>query len=247
MVSLIPIGRRCNIHQILALDNGKTFKINSIMDGMVTNPVDALKVILQGTIEKELIAIDNRSEIVSESESIKYLHKPWNHKLIAKQEQKKLLMPGSNAAYEENICVWVHQDPRSKTYANKLTQAKKSLKNSNGALLYLTNAPSERNNYQKHREEHIKKINVLLKEFERISGIEVPLLYINLCSIHEKNNEINHVGNGLHICEIKVNSLEWHEEKSKLDLDLSLAENKIAAIGILQAAQKFAKMVEIKN
>ena len=68
----------------------------------------------------ELVTIDNRIGNIAEKESIKYLHKQWNHKLTTKKNKAELLTPGSNAAYKENICVWVHQDPRSEAYLKKL-------------------------------------------------------------------------------------------------------------------------------
>ena len=242
MTELIPIGRRCNIHQILALDNEKHFKINSVLDGMVTNPVDGLDVILTGSIDSELVTIDNRIGKIAEKESIKYLHKQWNHKLTTKKTKAELLAPGSNAAYKENICVWVHQDPRSEPYLKKLEITNKSLHQKGKILLYMSNAPSETNKFRFYREEHQQQISNLLKKFADSSGKEIPLLYIDLCLENERSQDISAMGDGLYICRIKVEPLEWYQEKERLDLDLSVNESKIAAIKILQAAQKFAKM-----
>ena len=212
------------------------------MDGMVTNPIDSLDVLLKGKIDSELVTIDNRIGNVAENDSIKYLHKQWNHKLITKKSKEKLLAPGSNAAYEENICVWVHQDPRSETYSKKLLNANKSLQQKDSALLYMSNAPSEVNNIRYHREQHVKQMSNSLKTFSESSGMQIPLLYIDLCLKKEGKQDLSYSGDGLYICKIQVEPLEWYQKKAKLDLDLSVNESKIAAIKILQVAQKFAKM-----
>ena len=150
MTELIPIGRRCNIHQILALDNEKHFKINSVLDGMVTNPVDGLDVILTGSINSELVTIDNRIGNIAEKESIKYLHKQWNHKLTAKKQSGAINSRIKCCLQRKHMCVGTSRS-RSEAYLKRLEITNKSLHQKGKILLYMSNAPSETNKFRFYR------------------------------------------------------------------------------------------------
>ena len=156
------------------------------------------------------------------------------------KEQREVIGSGSNAAYEENICLGSSR--------SKIRKVLKKLLNTNKSLRLKI-----RHYYicQTHLAKSITlisegatrtQISSLLKKFANSSGKEIPLLYIDLCLEKERSQDISAMGDGLYICKIKVEPLEWYQEKERLDLDLSVNESKIAAIKILQAAQKFAKM-----
>jgi hypothetical protein len=249
MVKVIPIGRRCNIHQILKLDNNKTFSTDDTLDGMVSDLGSSLALLEKGYDDDDISTYDNRITTCRPEDPIFYAFKQWNHKFYF-YNKIKFLQPGEDASQAESICTWVHNDPRSPNFKQKFNTLRNEImtqsRNSEIVLLYMSkinDKPLNGGSSLSLGQEELGKIH----KFILRTG--APFMYINLIGCNPVRsklvlppNQTNpDFSNKFYLLNAFVPSSLWYARQNILDLDLSVTESKKVALQILRAVQSFAR------